>query len=147
MPLNIDTMARTGSRVSLRIWIGIGAVGAVLAGLFVLRPASPAPRDMPSAVAAPADVPPSPKVFELTVANGRLVAGPAVLSVTVGDTVTIGLVADAAEELHLHGYDRKVNLIAGVRAALQFTADRSGRFPYELEHAKKQIGVVEVHPR
>ena len=134
--------------MTARMWIGVAVIAAALAVLFVLRPGSPAPRDTPANPAAPpAIATPARKVFELTVAQGRLVSGPAVLSVTVGDDVTIGVVADAAEELHLHGYDRKINLAAGVRAELQFTADRSGRFPFELEHAKKQIGVVEVHPR
>lgn len=125
-----------------RIWLGVAAVVLLVGGIFFLR--TPATPTIPvRTVAAPG----LPQIFDIVVTQGRRAQGPAVLSVREGDDVTIRIVADAADELHLHGYDRKVALAAGVRAELSFTADRSGRFPYELEHAKTQIGVVEVHPR
>jgi FtsP/CotA-like multicopper oxidase with cupredoxin domain len=130
-----------------RIWLGLAALVLLLAGVFFLRtPATLAPGThlvRSPTVAAPG----LPIVFDIVVNQGRRAQGPAVISVREGDDVTIRVVADGTDELHLHGYDRKVTLAAGVRADLSFRADRSGRFPYELEHAKKQIGVVEVHPR
>ena len=130
-----------------RVWLGLAALGLVFGGVFLLRsPATLAP-GTPTIPVRTVAAPGLPQIFDIVVTQGRRVQGPAVLSVLEGDDVTIRVVADAADEFHLHGYDRKVALAAGVRAEVSFKAERSGRFPFELEHAQKQIGVLEVHPR
>lgn len=86
------------------------------------------------------------KVFVLTVKNGVLVSGEKALSVTQGDMVTIKITSDEAEEFHLHGYDESIELEKNKEAKLSFTADKTGRFPYELEYAKIDLGALEVHP-
>src|SRR5688572_13533296 len=108
---------------------------ALLAGLFVVfRPDAPAP---PPAVTPPVQqaappVTPARKVFELVVTGGRLTSGPEVIQVQHGDAVTLRVTADRADELHLHGYDLHVQLAPGLPSMLAFTADRSGRFAFEL---------------
>lgn len=89
---------------------------------------------------------PEVKEFALKVENNKLVSGPETLNVRQGDTVVIKITADADEELHLHGYDRSVDLTPGVEESLTFVADVSGRFPYELEHSKTEIGSLQVQP-
>lgn len=116
---------------------------AVLGGLWLaFKPAETAPLASESApVAAPA------KIFRLELHNRRLVSGPAVITVAQGDAVTLQIVSDKADELHLHGYDLTLNLAANVLSELSFVADRSGRFDYELHHAHHDLGVLEVVPR
>jgi hypothetical protein len=128
------------------------AIGvALLGGLFwLLRPAStPALPVLQSAPVAPAqDVATrAAPQFELVVRGRKLVSGPAVLRVQQDDPVIIGVTSDEAEELHLHGYDLKLELEPGVRGTLAFKADRSGRFEYELEHSGTELGALEVLPR
>ncbi len=89
---------------------------------------------------------PSAKEFTLKVANKKLVSGPDILTAKVGDTVTIKITSDIEEELHLHGYDKSVDLSPNQEATLSFVADASGRFPYELEKSKTEIGALEVQP-
>ncbi|HVT34162.1 MAG TPA: hypothetical protein VHE37_01155 [Nevskiaceae bacterium] len=135
------------------LFVVIGA--AVLAGLFVLMkpaaepqavPAAPAAAAAPDA-AAPVVVQPRVHAFELVVKDRRLVSGPQLLSVNQGDAVTIGIVSDAAEELHLHGYNLKLELAPNQHAVLAFNATHSGHFEYELEHARVELGALEVQPQ
>lgn len=88
----------------------------------------------------------TPKVFSLVVEKRRLVSGPYALEVRQGDQVTINITVDEPEELHLHGYDLHADLEKGKQGSLSFTASASGRFPYELENSKTEIGALEVQP-
>ena len=114
-------------------------------------PVVPAPTTPPTAapaVSAP-PVPAAPPVqsFELEVRDGRLLRGPAVLTVAQGSEVVLKITSDRKDELHLHGYDLTLALAVGTPAELRFTADRSGRFEYELHHAHLDLGALEVYPR
>lgn len=86
------------------------------------------------------------KTFDLVVENRAIISGPTTLSVNEGDTVTINITVDEDEELHLHGYDKSIELEKGVPGSLTFEATASGRFPFELEHSKTDLGAVEVAP-
>jgi len=108
-------------------------------------PATPAPAASPAATtAAPT---PAPTTFDLVIKRGRLVEGPTVIQVHQGDDVTIRLLSDAADELHLHGYDLHIKTKPGQTVSLQFTAAKTGRFGYELHHAKAELGALEVYPQ
>jgi hypothetical protein len=113
------------------------------------QPAASAP---PQAVAvapqqAVAPAPPSPEIFDLVIRQGRLVSGPTVIKVHQGDDVILHLTSDAADELHLHGYDLHAKTRPGETVTLQFNATRTGRFGYELHHANAELGALEVYPR
>ena len=54
------------------------------------------------------------------------------LKVTQGDRVVIALVSNEDTQVHLHAYDLKLQLEAGVPAELAFEAHHSGRFPAAL---------------
>jgi hypothetical protein len=55
--------------------------------------------------------------------------------VELGDQVTLTVTSDAADELHLHGYDLEAELAPGEPATLSFTADIPGVFEAELHEA------------
>lgn len=84
--------------------------------------------------------------IQITVEDGWLVNGPEIVTVSQGDDVVISITSDRADELHLHGYDITVPLQANTPATLSFTAKYPGRFGYELHHAHREIGAIEVHP-
>ena len=75
--------------------------------------------------------PPQPDFVVLVV--GDTISGGGRKTVTLGKTVRIQVVSDAKDEVHLHGYDRKVDLTAGRPATLTFVADVPGIFEVELE--------------
>lgn len=85
--------------------------------------------------------------FNLVVKDNKLVSGPSVLKANQGDIVEITITADVDGELHLHGYDKHVDFKKDKPAVLGLTANISGRFPYELEDTKTEIGALEVQPK
>jgi hypothetical protein len=136
----------------MRTALFLGLAVAVLAGLFYLLRPEPAAQVVasvthPGAPVSPGLPPSGAQKFELRIENRKLVAGGPVLKARQGDAVEIRVVSDQAEELHLHGYNLKLELQPGQPATLAFSADRSGRFDYELEHAGIELGALEVSPR
>jgi FtsP/CotA-like multicopper oxidase with cupredoxin domain len=124
----------------------LGVTVAILVGLFLAL--APKKADSPSAPSVPfAPGPQAGTTLEIEVHQGRLVAGPAVIKLTQGDRVTLRVASDSDDELHVHGYDLHLNLIAGQPSQLSFTADHSGRFEYELHQAHTDLGAFEVYPR
>lgn len=130
------------------VWVFV-ALGVVLLGaLFVLfRPAPPEPAPPPPRQPGVSSAAPLPQAIQLVVKAGRLASGPSVIQVQQGSEVIIDVVADKDDQLHLHGYDLKVDLRAGAPAQLRFVADKTGRFEYELHQAQVELGALEVLPR
>lgn len=89
---------------------------------------------------------PSTREFTFVVEDGKLVDGPSELEVNEGDTVIITITTNEEEELHLHGYDRSIDLAPGEAATLTFVADMSGKYPFELERSKTELGTLIVVP-
>jgi heme/copper-type cytochrome/quinol oxidase subunit 2 len=58
--------------------------------------------------------------------------------------VRLEVTADRADEVHLHGYDRKVDIEPGKPAVLEFTADVPGVFEVELEEAGLKLVELQV---
>ncbi len=130
------------------IYLIIGVL--VLLGLFyILKPKSTTPSVTisPSTESSTSAQLSSPKTFDLVVKGKKLASGSADLKVTEGDIVTINITNDESEELHLHGYDKSVTLEANKPASLTFSANLTGRFPFELEHSKVELGALEVQPK
>ena len=88
----------------------------------------------------------SKKIFVLTITGKQLEGGMDKLTVDEGDTVVLRITSDEAEEFHLHGYDRSVDLVPQTEITLELVANASGRFPFELEHSKTELGSLEVIP-
>lgn len=89
---------------------------------------------------------PEAKEFQLHIVDKKLAAGPSTLTVKQGDTVTIKILSDEAEEFHLHGYDRSIDLVPDVEGTLTFVAQASGHFEFELEKSKIELGALDVLP-
>lgn len=61
------------------------------------------------------------------------------VKVPLGSDVRLEVTADQADEVHLHGYDRKVDIEPGTPAVLEFQAANPGVFEVELEAALKLV--------
>jgi hypothetical protein len=68
------------------------------------------------------------------------------ITVKKGDKVTIRAKSDTADELHIHGYDKEVELEPGKTGSITFTADIDGIFAIELHHSDSQVGTLRVNP-
>ena len=68
------------------------------------------------------------------------------LSFDQGDTVRFRVRHDDAEEVHIHGYDIKKDLVANETANVSFDASIPGIFEIELEHSGTPLGRLKVEP-
>ena len=108
-------------------------------------PASPVPQ--PSTPTPSASTPSAPTAADATV-DIRLSGGKADKVQTVrakaGQLVVIRGTSDTAESLHLHGYDKSLELQPGKPAELSFTADVKGVFEIETHESEQLVAKLAV---
>ncbi|TDD58389.1 hypothetical protein E1263_19410 [Kribbella antibiotica] len=80
----------------------------------------------------------------ITVANGKVNPSGATIKVKAGQTVLVTAVSDADEELHIHGYDKELELTPGKPAQVKFTADMKGTFEVETHKSGKLVAKLVV---
>lgn len=83
-------------------------------------------------------------VIELTVHEGEVSGAERTTVVPLGTEVTISVLSDVDDEIHVHGYDVRQDVVAGEITALSFVADIPGVFGVELEDAGVQLVELEV---
>jgi hypothetical protein len=81
---------------------------------------------------------------DVTVANGKVNPSGATIKVKAGQTVLVKAVSDAAEELHIHGYDKELELSPGKPASVKFTANMKGTFEVETHKSGKLVAKLVV---
>jgi hypothetical protein len=90
--------------------------------------------------------PTAPTVPTIRVVDGRPQGGVRTLSFETGERIRFRVRSDAADEVHVHGYDVTKAVPAGGSALLSFEATIEGRFEVELHEAGSQIAELEVAP-
>ena len=85
------------------------------------------------------------RAIDITVVAG-VVEGPSTVSVAVGDQVSIWVLTDVDDEIHVHGYDVFFDAPAGVPTQVTLTADVPGIFEVELEETHTPLFALEVTP-
>jgi uncharacterized cupredoxin-like copper-binding protein len=135
-------------RVSLRLLLAVVAV-LFVAGCGSDSPTTTAATTTTTTTAATdstttTTTAPSGDVIEITVEGGKVVGGAQRHKAKLGDSVTLRVTSDVADEVHLHGYDKKVDVAPGYPAELTFTADIPGVFEVELEGKALPLGELEV---
>jgi len=82
-------------------------------------------------------------LIEMTFTAGAVDGGGRV-EVPLGETVVLRVTSDVAEEVHVHGYDLKLDLEPNVTGELVFVADIPGVFEVEFENARLPALDLEV---
>jgi ABC-type Fe3+-hydroxamate transport system substrate-binding protein len=77
-------------------------------------------------------------------AEGKVTGDTGRVHVALGSTVALVVTSAVADEVHLHGYDKKVDVPASGTATLTFTATIPGVFEVELERLSKTLVTLEV---
>ena len=116
-------------------------MAVVIGGWYYLKPGGTTTPTTGSGAQATAT-----KAFSLVVKDRKLISGESVLTVKQGDQVSITITANESDELHLHGYDKSVEFATDTPTVLILTADQSGRFPFEMEGSKTDLGELDVEP-
>ena len=115
-------------------------------------PASTPSATSPSVTqSTPASAPPStpspPKAdvtINVTISGGKVNPSGATIRAKSGQTVLITATTDAADELHVHGYDKEAELTPGKPATIQFVANMKGTFEIETHESGKLIAKLVV---
>lgn len=87
----------------------------------------------------------APTTFKIEVAGGEVTGGGR-LRVKQGDEVTLEVIADVTDEVHLHGYDLSGPVSPDQQAVIEFIADIPGIFEIELEDSGLALAELEVAP-
>jgi heme/copper-type cytochrome/quinol oxidase subunit 2 len=84
------------------------------------------------------------QTVQVTVAGTGVRTAERRVKVPLDGKVRLEVTADRTDEVHLHGYDRKVDIEPGKPAVLEFTADVPGVFEVELEEAGLKLVELQV---
>jgi heme/copper-type cytochrome/quinol oxidase subunit 2 len=84
------------------------------------------------------------QTVQITVTGTKVATAERRVKVPLDGKVRLEVTADRADEVHLHGYDRKVDIEPGAPAVLEFTADVPGVFEVELEEAGLKLVELQV---
>jgi hypothetical protein len=98
----------------------------------------------PATTAEPTTTADPTPVIEVRVVGGKPQGGVRREQVQSGETVVLRVVADVADEVHLHGYDKTADVAPGKPAQIRFTADIPGVWEVELEQRKQKLVELEV---
>jgi hypothetical protein len=134
---------------SLRLLILIGGAFVAVALFFVFRgdddssSGAQATKPTPTATGTTSTAQePPPTVFRIN----TKVPGIKRISVKQDRRVSIIVVADSTQEVHLHGYDLKSVVTAKRPGGFNLRADEPGRFEIEFEGSGEQIAELTVNP-
>ncbi|MDX6295504.1 MAG: hypothetical protein QOH50_4579 [Kribbellaceae bacterium] len=115
---------------------------------------STAPTSAPTSVSTPTGTATQPQTstpsntadvtINVTVANGKVNPSGASINVKAGQTVLITAVSDAADEVHVHGYDKQLPLTPGKPASVRFVANMKGTFEIETHESNKLVAKLVV---
>jgi len=91
--------------------------------------------------------------IEIRIEN-RHVVGDNVIRLVQDQRVEIIWITDEAAELHMHGYDIRVDISPDAPAEMSFMAHATGRFPVtshgfggEHGHGHETLAYIEIHPK
>lgn len=106
-------------------------------------PAASLAPDSPAAP-SPAGAPQSDNTLDIAFAGGALTGDAGAVEIGLGESVTVRVTSDKADEIHLHGYDLSAAVGPGTPAVLTFDARIPGAFELELEQLGRQLATLQV---
>jgi hypothetical protein len=83
-------------------------------------------------------------VVEAKVTGNQVETASRRVRIDLGQKVRVQVEADRAEEVHVHGYDRKGDVAPGKPAVIDFTANVPGVFEVELEGSGLKLFELQV---
>lgn len=83
-------------------------------------------------------------VLAVTVRGGQVVEGASRQRANLNQPVTVRVTSDAADQVHVHGYEKLVAVAPGRPAEVTFVANIPGVFEVELESAAIPLLELEV---
>lgn len=88
--------------------------------------------------------PAGPVELKVTIAGGRVEPSGAQVDVPRGATVHLTATSDQADTIHVHGFDREVEVGPQKPADITFVADKVGRYEVETHNPSRVIARLNV---
>lgn len=82
--------------------------------------------------------------IDVVIANGKVSPSGVSVKAKAGQTVRITGTSDVAEQLHVHGYEKELDLAPGKPKAVTFKADTKGTFEIETHESAKLVAKLVV---
>ena len=89
---------------------------------------------------------PPPRVETIQIRDKKAVGEPKTLKFDSGETVRLRFESNVAEEVHIHGYDKYVQVPADGSARTRFKADAEGIFEIEAHSTGELLAKLQVSP-
>lgn len=90
--------------------------------------------------------PPKPHYETIRLKDGKPVGGARDITARSGETVRLAVRSDRAEEIHIHGYDRSLNVGPGKVTRVRFPARLEGVFEIEGHSDGTPLANLRVEP-
>lgn len=97
-----------------------------------------APSSSGASASAPDDL------IAVVVANGKVSPKPSVHKVHLGDRVRLTVTSDRPDQVHLHGYNKEIEIQSGKPGTIDFVADVPGVFEVETHKSNLQLLQLQV---
>ncbi len=91
-------------------------------------------------------IPPGDRYETIRLEDGKPLGGARDITVQSGDTVRLAVGSDGAEEVHIHGYDRYLEVEPGKVARARFPARLEGVFEVEAHSDGTLLANLRVEP-
>ncbi len=95
----------------------------------------------------------TPRVIEVKIEKRKVVAPEQAIRITEDESVILRWSSDERVKLHLHGYDKQLQLRPGKVSSMPIVGRATGRFPITSHgwghdgHGHHALTYLEVHPR
>lgn len=89
---------------------------------------------------------PSPSIRTIAVelANGKVSPNGARVNLSKGERFVLDITSDRDDKVHVHGFDKEIDVAAGKQATLELVADRTGRYEVESHDPALLIVVLQI---
>ena len=99
----------------------------------------------PSALTTPSTAPtPSVRTITIELKDGKTSPNGDRVNLDEGEPFVLDITSDRDDEVHVHGFDKEIEVTAGKRVTVTMMADRTGRFEVESHHPELLIVVLQI---
>nr|WP_310153097.1 cupredoxin domain-containing protein [Phycicoccus sp. 3266] len=102
---------------------------------------SPSPSGSSSASSSSS---PAQRTVTVTVRGSRVTPAPRTVELGVGETMTLTVTSDHADQLHVHGFDIEKELPAGTPVSVELTGESPGVYEVETHHPELRLLKIAV---
>lgn len=107
-------------------------------------PVTATPSDSPASATPTTTPEPAVTTITIELANGKVSPNGSRIDLTKGDTFVLDITSDRDDEVHVHGFDKEIEVKAGKRVKVEMVADRTGRYEVESHHPELLIAVLQI---